>query len=427
MLKVVKAKVVSDISPNEDGSFWAETGRGHAVRVAYTSPSYNPNQGGIFAPPTIDSEVMLFEDTSPEDNKPSYFYVATIVDDPPTDVKERIPEFKGVRAGGDGEAYNKDKRPVKMTLQNSDGQGISTTSDLSNDKRINHTSLDAETGAYISAGEQGSQMMNEHLDGIAVQGESNGLFPYRSISMTSDGPIFQESGASINLSVGTGGDDINISNCANSFAVGGGGLSAGNVRIHSQNKDITLRTGSPLALNGPGITRNINIITPGAEIQVNGQTGGITIRSLGLGGLNLESATQINLTSPLININGVLSMGGAGMSVSEDTFTVDMPFVNINGQTQANFQSNIQANINSPNTTVQGESVRVHSKAPVPPQMTYQGSQPIEGLSFGVAPGAPATIPPASLVPLPDIDPTTGIPGTPSVVVPNTYGDSPLS
>ena len=320
MFKIKKGRVVSDVSPNKDGSFWVEIGGSEAVRVAYTSPSYNANQGGIFAPPTIEQEVLLFEDTNPQDNKPNYFYIATIVDDEPISGKERIAEFNAVRAGGDGQPFDKENRPVKMTLQNSDNQGISTTSELTNQKRINHVSLDAEMGSYVAAGEQGCQMVNEHLDGIVVQGPANDIFPTRSITMTSDGPIFQEcGGASINLTVGQAGDDIHISNVANTPALGGCGIAAGNVRVHSKNRDITLRTGAPDALANGEATKNINIITPTAQIQVNGTTGDISIQSLAGGSINMEGSTAINLTAPDISLNGNLTMTGGALTVDGNT------------------------------------------------------------------------------------------------------------
>lgn len=423
-MKVIKARVVADISPNEDGSFCVEVGKGEAVRVAYTSPSYNVNNGGIFAPPGIDAYVMLFQNENPQDNEPEFYYIATIVDDPPLSSKDRISEFKAVRSPP-GQSLYKDKRPVGTSMTTGDGQGLITKTELNNSVRKNYTSLESETGASVSVGEQGVQLINEHNDGITVQGQPNGVFPYRSITMTAHGPILQEAGASFNISVGTGGDDINISNVANTLDLGGCGLSAGNIRIHSQNKDITLRTGSTGAIPNPLATRNINIIAPGAEIQVNGTTGAITIRSLGLGGLNLESATTINLNSPVVNVNGLLSMGGAGMTISPDTFTVDMKYVNINGQLQANFQSNLATNIGGTTTTVQGDVVRMHSTTPAPPTATYMADTPVPVMAVR---GASVLIPPASLVPLPTASPspaTLGIP-MPSVVVPNTYGDNPI-
>ena len=342
MFKVKKGRVVSDVSPNKDGSFWVEINGPEAIRVAYTSPSYNSNQGGIFAPPTIDQEVLLFEDTNPQDNKPSYYYVATIVDDEPISKKERIAEFKAIRSGGDGKPYDKESRPVKMTLQNSDNQGISTTSELTNEKRINHVSIDAEMGGYVAAGEQGCQVVNEHLDGIVVQGPDNGLFPTRSITMTAAGPIFQEAGASINLTVAQTGDDINISNVANTPSLGGCGVSSGNVRIHSKNRDIILRTGSPDALANGEATKNINIITPAAQIQVNGTTGDISIQSLAGGNINMEAEGSINMTAPDISLNGNLTMTGGALTVDGATgnlahagggFSVAAGSVNILGGT----------------------------------------------------------------------------------------------
>ena len=435
MIKTIKGIVSSDIAPNEDGSFKVNIGKGKHVRVAYTSPSYVPNQGGFFAPPKVDQEVLLFETENPKDNSPVYFYVATIVDDPPTSKDRRIPEFKAVRTGGD-KAYNRDKRPVKMTLQNTDGQGISVTQDLSKSKRANYTSLDAESGGYISVGEQGCHMVNEHMDGITVQADSmkpGGPFPYRSITMTSKGPIFQEAGHSIQMTVAKGGDDIVIDNLANTPNLGGGGLTAGNIRIHSANKDITLATGSPAALPNAEATRNVNIVTPAAEIQVNGTTGTITIRSKGIGSLSLESNTSIDMNAPLINVNGVLSMRGGGMTIGPEQFTVDVPTVNIKGQTLAVFQSDLKATMDSPQTTVQGGVMRVHSKSTAPPIASYQGISPIDGLSFGVAPAAGDVVPPAVTLPLPvvpeitaTLDPASvGIPGIPSIVTRNAYFDIP--
>jgi len=425
-MKVVKGMVVSDVSPSEDGSFWVDVGKGEATRVAYTSPSYNVNNGGIFAPPVVDAYVLLFENEDPQDNEPTHYYMATIVDDPPLDKDKRIPEFKAVRATGPDDLYGRDKRPKASSLTNGDGQGIVTLTDVTKYGRKNYVALESEVGASVSVGEKGCQIVNEHKDGIVVQGEDNGLSPSRSISMTTEGAIFQQAGSTMGFLVGKGGADISIANLADTVNFGGCGISAGNIRIFSENKDITIKTGSPGLIPNPAATRNVNIIVPGAEIQVNGTTGGITIRSIGLGGLNLESATAINLNSPAVNVNGVLTMAGAGMSISPDTFTVDMKYVNIKGQLQANFQSDLATNVGGLKTTVQGESVRVHSKTPTPPAFTYRGTGPVDPK---VIPGPDVLIPPASLAPLPSLSTspaTLGIPGFPSVVVPNTYGDSPV-
>jgi len=404
-MKVIKGKVVSDISPTEDGSFWVETGKGEAVSVTYTSPSYNANNGGIFAPPSIDSYVLLFENENPQDGEPEFYYVATIVDDPPLSSDKRIKEFKAVRGSGPVGVYSKDKRPTGMTIANSDGQGLALKSDLGNGKRENYVALEAETGASISAGEQGCQLVNEHMDGITVQGQPNGLFPYRSISMTAQGPILQEAGASFNITVGKGGDDINISNLANTLDLGGCGLSAGNIRIHSQNKDITLRTGSTGAIANPLATRNINIIAPGAEIQVNGTTGGIVVRSLGAGGITFESTTKIDLNAPLIALNGVTTMAGGLISVDPAGALA------INA-TQIDLFAANAVNITGTTVGVNGGAVSVLGTAP-----------PVVGY-----PGAPATamVPYASVAPVLTPPFMLPLPAVPSLVVPNSYGDTPL-
>jgi len=409
-MKIVRGKVVADVSPNEDGSFWVETGRSSAVRVAYTSPSYNCNNGGIFAPPTPESYVLLYEDDTPVDGNPNYYYIATIVDDQPMSGDKRIPEFKAIRAGGDGSAFDKDKRPVKMTLQNGDGQGISTISDLSNSKRTNHVSLDAETGAYISAGEQGCQVVNEHTDGIIVQGQAAGTgYPYRSITMSTAGPIFNEAGSSYNITVGQLGDDISISNVANPYLLGGGGLTAGNVRIHSKHKDITLRTGAPGAPPSSQSTRNVNIIVPGAEIQVNGTTGGIVVRSLGAGGITFESTTTLDLNAPSIALNGVVSMAGGVMSVDPAAGAIA-----INAATQLDLFSAGTVNITGNTVGVNGAAVSILGTAP--PVVGFPGAPTGPPSFVPYANAAPAITPPFMLP----------LPAVPSLVVPNSYGDTPL-
>jgi len=402
MFKVKKGVVASEISPNKDGSFWAEVD-GKAARVAYCSPSYNPNQGGIFAPPVVNQEILLFEDLNPQDNRPEYYYVASIVDDAPLSSDERIPEFEAIRVGGDGKAYNKDNKPVKMALQNSDGQGISTISDLSNESRINHVSLDAETGGYVAAGEQGCQIVNEHLDGITVQGEPNGLFPSRSITMSTDGPQFQESNASLNMTVGQAGDDINICNLANTPDLGGGGVTAGNVRIHSKNKDIILRTGAPGAVANGSATRNINIITPKAQIQINGQTGDISIQS-NEGNVNVQGSTGINMTAPNITLNGdtvingtlTATTGAASMSVGAGGMSVDGG--------SASFRSGA--------FSVNAGAVSIVGAAP-------------PAISYPAAPTNPAN--PVPYTPNAVIPPTPTPPSqpVPIQIEPNSYGDAP--
>ena len=407
-MKIIKAKVVSDISPTEDGSFWVETGKAEAARVTYSSPTYNVNNGGIFSPPTVDSYVLLFENESPQDGEAEFYYVATIVDDVPLTSEARIPEFKAVRGAGSTSVYDKNKRPTGMTVANSDGQGLIVKSDLSNNKRENYVALEAETGASISAGEQGCQIVNEHEDGITVQGQPNGLFPYRSISMTAQGPILQEAGASFNITVGKGGDDINISNLANTLDLGGCGLSAGNIRIHSQNKDITLRTGSTGAIANPLATRNINIIAPGAEIQVNGTTGGIVIRSIGSGGITFESTTTLDLNAPSIALNGVVTMAGGIMSVDPAAGSVA-----INAATQLDLFSAGAVNITgSTSVGVNGAAVSVLGTSP--PVVGYPGASPTDMVPYAKV--APVIVPPVML-PLPEV---------PSLVVENSYGDTPI-
>lgn len=407
-MKVIRGRVVSDISPNEDGSFWVETeNRDEAVRVTYTSPSYNVNNGGIFAPPIVDAYVMLFQDENPQDNNPEFYYIATIVDDPPLGPKDRISEFKAVR-GVPGQALYKDKRPVGNTLVNGDGQGLITKSELSNGVRKNYTALESETGAAVSVGEQGVQLINEHMDGIAIQGAPNGVFPYRSITMTAQGPILQEAGASFNITVGKGGDDINISNVANTLDLGGCGLSAGNVRIHSQNKDITLRTGSTGAIANPLATRNINIITPGAEIQVNGTTGGVVVRSLGTGGILFESTTMIDLNAPLINFNGAVKMTGGMMSMDPvaGELSLDAQTLNLYGA--------IAANLKGGSINVNGTAVNVIGATP-----------PVVGYPH-IPTSPPTPVPYVNAIPVITPPVVIPVPEIPSVVVANTYGDTPV-
>jgi len=407
-MKIVKGRVVSDVSPNEDGSFWIETeNRGEAVRVAYTSPSYNINNGGIFAPPIIDSYVLLYENDNPKGNEPPFYYMATIVDDPPLDSENRIEEFKAVR-GVPGQSLYKDKRPVGTSIANGDGQGLVNKTELNNSVRKNYTALESEMGASISAGEQGCQVVNEHNDGIAVQGAPNGLFPYRSISMTSQGPVLIEAGASYNVTVGKAGDDINISNLANTPDLGGCGLSSGNIRIHSQNKDITLRTGSTGAIANPRATRNINIITPGAEIQVNGTTGGVVVRSLGTGGVLFESTTMIDLNAPIINFNGAVKMTGGMLSMDPVAGEVSM-----NAQT-LNLYGALAANLKGGNVNVNGTAVNVIGTTP-----------PVVG--YPQAPMSPPTpVPYVRAIPAITPPVVIPVPAIPSVVVRNSYGDTPL-
>jgi len=405
-MKVVKGRVVETVSPNKDGSFWVEIGDQEATRVTYTSPSYNPNQGGLFAPPAVDQEVLLFEVDSVADNNPDYLYISTIVDDEPISSSERIPEFEAIRAGGDGSAYDKSNRPVKMTLQNANGQGISTINDISNSSRTNHVSLDAETGSYVAAGEQGCQVVNEHLDGIVVQGEPNGLFPARSITMSTDGPQFQESNASLNMTVGQSGDDINICNLANTSDLGGGGVTAGNIRIHSKNKDIILRTGAPGTVANGSATRNINIITPKAQIQINGQTGDISIQS-NEGNVNVESGTGINMTAPTISLNGNTTINGT-LTATTGTASVSLGAAGLDVVGGAvGFQS----------ASVKIDAAAFSTNTAAPPAFTTPSVPAVPGAIPAMVLHSPT--PPAAGLPAP----TT--PAVPIEIVDNSYGDAP--
>ena len=407
-MEVLKGVVASEVSENMDGSFLAElvegSKNGELVSVAYTSPRFTVGEGGIFAPPKLGTKVLIFAD-EPKGRGSMYYYACNIVEDTPIDSKDKIGNFK---VNPSREAYNSDLKPSEMSFKNEYGQGLAVTRRISNNKWINRTSLDAEIGGYVSVGDQGVYLANEHGDCIILQGEKNDIVSERTLMIETEGPQIQNSNHYLGMHVGIGGDDIQISNQASPPSLGGTGPTAGNIRIQSKYKDIILRTGSPGGAESADATRNVQIITPKASIVVDGLTGKVTIQSTSPeGGIEINSGL------------GPLTLAGASLNITSQVITADSPGLKISPESislAANGNVSIaaggQLGLQGATSILYGATnVEVNCPTLVPknvePNMGEYGGL---GVFYGTTPPIPptATVPPV-------------IPAPPPL---NSYGDT---
>ena len=124
------------------------------------------------------------------------------------------------------------------------------------------------------------------------------------------------------------------------------------------------------------------------------------------GGITFESATKIDLNAPLIGLNGNLSMAGGPMSFDPQTqsFAINANQIDLYATTTASMKGSA--------VSVNGTSVNIlGSTAPV---VGFPGATP--GSVVPYSPTAPNLASP-TMLPLPAV---------PSLVVQNSYGDTPI-
>lgn len=317
----------------EDNTDTSETGiltvsfpsDGNSIKpVTYTSPYYRMNSGGMVAIPEIGCEVVVIRNNNPNRGESEFYYLSCVISanarggsdeflpNPSRGKQSSVrinPHFTPFN-NNDTKAkiYGKNQKPVTQAFTNTAGAGLYIHRDFEKVPIANDVTLKSEGGNEVNVGSLGIQISNEEGDSVVLTGATkNDMYAKRGLYIETTGPQeYKCVNSDINMRILEGGD-INIEN--NSAGLRSLGKWFGNIRLKSRFRNIDLVGGSP--------TSNVNIITPGANIQVDGLG---NIKILSTGGLNFNTIGSMNFTSNTGDIN-LTSLAGsvnsyAGMAIS---------------------------------------------------------------------------------------------------------------
>jgi len=347
-MEIVKGQVISNVDKTESGRFMAvfPSISTNALTVTYTSPFFKVNAGGFLGIPEKDDEILAVYDPNPTSEGSMLYYHSTIVTRAVLSEEDENENFKPIPTN-DRNPYNSKGKPAMQHFTNIAGAGLYIQRDFTPSKISNNVTIKAESGEEVNVGSIGVQIRNADGDSIVLNGaEPNDAYAARSLMVNTRGPQeYKCNAADINMKIVDGGD-INIEN--NSTGVFSLGKWFGNIRLKSRFRNIELVACGP--------TGAVNIITPGATIQVDG-TGAIKVLAAGNidfnsagsinmnaalgvniyggpglgpipGGVNLNSANRITNTAPIIQDNGVpmlFTAGPPGLDYTQSTPIPPLP------------------------------------------------------------------------------------------------------
>lgn len=266
------------------------------VVVTYTSPFYKVGRGGVLAIPDPGSKVLVY--AGPENE---YYYLSTVVEKEAQSTKQPKDLLDNLN-----KVYPDDSTiGHQMTFTNQSGYGlkinnIKKPSFIPGDppKIIQNVILKSFKGKEIILNDtpknDSIQIMNEHKDGIVINGAGNSLNPSRSINITAQkgvNCVSQTGGVKVLVQNGAHIDIINQSSDIFNTSVLDPMFYGGNVNIISQNRDINIAT--------RGLTSNIFITTRNVRIRID-ELGTVSIQAPNI---NFKALASINLDAPIVNIN----------------------------------------------------------------------------------------------------------------------------
>ena len=341
-MKFYIGEVVDNKDPDKAGGLYVKFpgyNDNRPTPVAYTSPYYRDNAGGMIAIPEAKTQVICLHNEFPRKGEEPFYYFGSVVSPASNaEPKDQNPNYKPLRSNDpNAEIYGKLGGPVTQTFTNMDGNGLYIKTEYSGDKipdpgvqakasveaqRLgfvteatrrelensgklsnvtvsNNVTMKVGTGEEVNVGTLGVQIKNGEGDSIVINsGEPNDDYAARSLIVETQGNQEYKCIASdINMRVVDGGD-INIEN--NSFGDMSMGKWYGNVRLKSRYRNIDLAA--------VGDESYVNIFTQGATIQVDA-TGNITL--YGLGNIRLESPQDISVNAG----QNVSIYGGTGVQI----------------------------------------------------------------------------------------------------------------
>jgi hypothetical protein len=304
MINVRIAKVISTIDSSNEGRFKVtfppRCKQSETANVIYTSPSYSIYEGGFFAPPTLGSEVLVFQ----ADDQ-NYYYLSTIVSFPkltckPAGLFGKIKDF--LVAGK--KIFNSDNQPKAIYLTNTKGAGIKISNYYNNDGSEiprDKVTVNSTQGHKLVLSDNPNLdcviLRNKDGDGITITANSNPVHSSNSIVIKSKSSQRYVADAGELRFTLTDGRDLILEN--NSTGINSGaGSPYGNVNLVSKWKDINIYTqgaGNPIT----GDAGRVLISTPNGVIQLN-SGGDVTIYAKG--DINIASEQNINMEANDINL-----------------------------------------------------------------------------------------------------------------------------
>ena len=342
-------QVVSNSDDNNTGKLQAAFPKlfeNRPQEVTYTSPFCKVNAGGFIAIPEVGDEIIALYNPNPSPQEKTLYYHSTVIkEDVISDNRKVQNNFQALRSNDTkAQIYGESAKPVTQTFTNMAGAGLYIQREFTKSKISNNVTIKSETGEEVTVSPVGVMIQNCHGDAIVLNGdEPSEAYGSRSLSISTQGAQeYKCARSDINMKILDGGD-INIENNSTGFFSLGKWF--GNIRLKSKFRNIDLVAGGP--------SGKVNIITPGATIQVDG-TGAIKVLAAGNidfnsagsinmnaalgvniyggpglgpipGGVNLNSANRITNTAPIIQDNGVPMLFTAGPPGVDYTLSKPVP------------------------------------------------------------------------------------------------------
>jgi hypothetical protein len=343
-MKILKVLVHSTIDYTKSGKFSALLPPDYkfpedSIDVIYTSPAYSTYEGGVFAPPSEGSEILVAQ----QDNTSTYYYISTIVNEPKllgvlsipkvtTKVKDLVNSIAGKQIYTDKGS----PRAIYFTDFKGAGLKISNYFSKAGDPINSKVQLRSVQGHKLVLSDNPDLdcvlLRNKDGDGMTITANRNSVHSSNSIDIKSKNTIRQTTDSGELRYTVLDGRDITIEN--QSTGVNADPLGPyGNVNLVASWKDINIYTqgiSNPVA----GDAGRILISTPEGVIQLRSGVNGITLYTAGniniaapTGDVNIQAGGSINLDAGLsVNIkSGVQSSltslgkavvaGGAGSDV----------------------------------------------------------------------------------------------------------------
>lgn len=313
-----------------DGTFYARllydkhepTQNDDLIIVTYTSPMFKVGVNGIIAIPSEGASILVVKVDD------EYFYLSTIA---------RVDEGSKASLFGETKAYTDDTPiPRVQTFKNELGSGVTINSKFTKDKIVDNVVVKsgAKQSIIMDNGNNILQISNDKAN-ISLGGtfmDKTKDLSAGEVKISTAGTVTLNShNRSINMRVGPGGHEIDITNSAMPFPAPpspipapGGNLNTiiplfktGNVNIRSEYNNINIKTG-PLSMGGIFIETRFGsiMITELGKMRVNCKSPlGVDITSVGP--INLDSLVSVSIGAPLINIHGTTTnIGPAGASIN---------------------------------------------------------------------------------------------------------------
>lgn len=334
-MNLIKVKVYSTLDYTKSGKFYALLPPNYefpqdSIQVIYTSPAYANYEGGIFAPPSEDSYILVAQ----EIDNPTYYYISTIVDEPRLLGSLSIPKIVGklkdtINSIAGKQIYTDDGSPRAMYFTDFKGAGlkISNYFDKAGDPINSKVQLRSVQGHKLILSDNPDLdcvlLRNKDGDGMTITANRNSVHSSNSIDIKSKNTIRQTTDSGELRYTVLDGRDITIEN--QSTGINADPASPyGNINLVASWKDINIYT--------QGITNPVS--KDAGRILISTPEGVIQIKS-GVGGITLYTAGNINLVSPAGDVN--IQAGGN---------------INLDALGSVNIKSGVQSSLTSAGTAV---------------------------------------------------------------------------